>query len=112
MSFEHEKRRALSLLQGIEQGSLSTGAASSRLEDEDPALVYFIFTWLRSRYAAHPAAEGVIGRLVELGRVPAVADKVKEGQSDSIVDWFEDDYEYRDLDATAFIDLIVDKLES
>jgi hypothetical protein len=112
VAFEHEQRRALQLLQGIEQGTLTTAAASSQLEDADPTLVYFIFTWLRQRYAGHAAAEGVMGRLVELGRNPRLTAMVKEGQADSVVTWFEDAYAYRDLDAAQFIEIVVDKLES
>jgi hypothetical protein len=43
---------------------------------------------------------------------PAVAKKLKEGQADSVVEWFEDAYSYREFDAKAFVALIVDKLES
>ena len=50
MAFEHEQKVALRILEGIEQGSRSASDSFSLLEDADPTLVYFIFTWLRERY--------------------------------------------------------------
>lgn len=113
MAFEHEQKQALRILEGIEQGSMSASESHTLLEDADPTLVYFIFTWLRERYpASHPASEGVLGRLAEIvGKYPAVTRQVKSGQSDAVVTWFEDAYAYRDLDAREFIALIVEKLE-
>ncbi|MCP4445127.1 MAG: hypothetical protein GY811_07260 [Myxococcales bacterium] len=113
MAFAQEQQEALYLLQGIENGTLTTSTAARRIEEADPALVYFIFTWLRARYGAdHPAAEGVIGRLVELtGGYASVKAQMREGKADSIVAWFEEEYSYRDFGASAFIELIVEKLE-
>jgi hypothetical protein len=113
MAFEREQREALYLLEGIENGTINTVNAASLVDEADPALVYFIFTWLRERYGAdHPAAEGVIGRLVELtdghGSVKA---KMREGKADSIVEWFEEEHSYRDFSASAFIELVIEKLE-
>ncbi len=91
---------------------MGTSTAAQRIEEADPALVYFIFTWLRARYGRdHPAAEGVIGRLVELTGHRAVKAQMSEGKQDSIVAWFEEEYSYRDFAAEAFIELIVEKLE-
>ena len=113
MAFELEQRQALHLLEGIENGTLSATEAGSLIDDADPALVYFIVTWLRSRYKDHPAAEGVIGRLVELtSGTSTVNAKMREGKGDPIVGWFEDEYSYRDFGAREFIALVVDKLES
>jgi hypothetical protein len=112
MAFEHEKRQALRILEGIEHGSASASESFQLIEDADPTLVYFIFTWLREHYANHPAAEGVIGRIVEIcSRYPAVTSQVKEGESDSVVTWFEDTHSYRELDSHEFVDIVVDKLE-
>jgi hypothetical protein len=112
MSFAQEQREALHLLEGIENGTLSATQASHLIADADPALVYFIFTWLRSRYANHPAAEGVIGRLVELtNNYSTVKAKMNEGKSDSIVTWFEDEYSYKNFTGPAFIELVIEKLE-
>ena len=36
---------------------------------------------------------------------------MKEGKADSVVQWFEETYSYKDLDKAAFIELIVEKLE-
>ncbi|WP_146158155.1 hypothetical protein [Enhygromyxa salina] len=113
MAFEYERAAALRILQGIEQGLLSTADSYTLVEEADPTLVYLIITWLRTRYRSDPAAEGVIGRLVELCEAyPAVTEMVKQGKEDSVVEWFEDGYSYRALEAEEFVDLIVDKLES
>jgi hypothetical protein len=113
MAFEHEKNQALRILEGIEQGSMSAAESFGLLEEADPTLVYFILTWLRKQYSAnHPAAEGVIGRVVEIcGRYPAVTRQAKAGEADSVVTWFEDAYAYRDLDSRTFVALVVEKLE-
>ncbi len=113
MAFAQEQQEALYLLQGIENGSLNLSTAARRIEEADPALVYFIFTWLRARYGGdHPAAEGVIGRLVELtNKYSSVKAQMREGKADSIVAWFEDEYSYRDFAASAFIELVIEKLE-
>ena len=114
MAYEQAQRAALRMLEGIENGSMTTAESSALIDDADPALVYLILTWIRTRYGAnHAASEAVIGRLVTLTeRYPAVAKKMKEGQSDPLVEWFEDAYSYRELEAEAFIALVVDKLES
>ena len=92
---------------------MSTADSFTLVEESDPALVYLIFTWIRSRYANHPAADAVIGRLLALSdRHPSVARMMKEGQDDPVVEWFEEGYSYRDLGAKEFVALIVDKLES
>ncbi len=113
MAFEHEKTQARRLLEGIEHGSMTASQSYSLLRDADPALVYFIFTWLRERYhAGHPAAEGVLGRLAELcSEHPAIARRAKSGRPDPIVTWFEDAHSYRDFGSHEFVDLIVEKLE-
>lgn len=114
MAFVQEERDALRLLHGIENGTLATPEVARLVEEADPALVYLVLTWLRSRYGGdHPAAEGVLGRLVELtSRHASVKAQMREGKADPIVAWFEDQYSYRDLGDVAFIALIVDKLES
>jgi len=113
MAFLQEQKQALHLLEGIENGTLSASQASQEIESADPALVYFIVTWLRSRYGSdHPAAEGVVGRLVELtDSYASVKSKIDEGKKDSVVDWFEDEYSYRDLSSQEFIAIVVEKLE-
>ncbi len=113
MAFVQEQREAMRLLQSIETGTLPTSEIGSLVDAADPALVYLIFTWLRARYGGgHPAAEGVIGRLVELSnRYDSINAKVREGKHDPIVNWFEGEHEYRSFDATDFIALVVEKLE-
>ena len=81
------------------------------VEDADPALIYLIFTWLRKRYADHRNSDAVIGRLVAISDRGSVPTKMKEGQADLVVQWFEESYSYRDLGAKEFIELIIGKLE-
>ncbi len=113
MAFEIEQREARRLLDAIELGSMSTADTARLIERADPVWIYLMFTWLRTRYAKHAAAGGVIGRIVEIcRRYPVAARMMKEGQRDSLVEWFESTYEYRDLDADAFVQIVVEKLES
>jgi len=113
MAFAQEQREALHLLHGIENGTLRTTDVAHLIDAADPALVYFIITWLRTRYGAdHPAAEGVLGRIVELtGAHASVKAKMREGKADAIVAWFEDAHSYREFNDTEFIELVIEKLE-
>ena len=82
------------------------------VDDADPTLVYLIFTWLRAHYKpSHPASDAVLGRVVEISNHASIAAKMKEGQTDPVVEWFEDGYSYKDLGSKEFITLIVEKLE-
>lgn len=112
MALEQEQRAALRILEGIEEGTMSASDSLALVEDADPALIYLIFTWLRKRYADHPNADAVIGRLVEISSRGSIAAKMKEGQSDPVAQWFEESYSYRKLDSKEeFIQLIIEKLE-
>lgn len=112
MAFESEKRVAAHLLSVVEDGTLEVRDAGLLFEDADPALVYLIFAWLRDRYTGHSAAEGVLGRIVGILQVnPRVAKLMKTGEKDPLVEWFEETWDYRELDRDAFISLVVDKLE-
>ena len=53
----------------------------------------------------------MIGRLVELSSRGSIAAKMKEGQADPVVQWFEESYSYRKLESKDFIELIIEKLE-
>ncbi len=112
MAFENEQRVALHLLEAIENGSQSISSIAHLVDEADPALVYLVITWLRQRYANHPAAEGVIGRIVELTNgTSSTKAKMREGKADAIASWFEEEYAFKDFDSSAFIALIVEKLE-
>ncbi len=112
MSFEHEKKTALRVLEGIELGTMSPDESFGELRDADPTLVYFMFKWLRKRYREHAAAEGVLGRLADLCNTHrSITRRAKEGEDDPVVGWFEGSYKYKDLDSSEFIDIIVEKLE-
>ena len=112
MAFEREQRAALRILEGIEEGTMSSGESFTLIDEADPALVFLIFTWIRNRYAEHVNSDAVIGRLVAVSDgYPSVKEKMKEGQADPVVEWFEDAYSYKSLGSKAFIALIVEKLE-
>lgn len=111
MALEQEQRAALRILEGIEEGTMSATDSFAIVEDADPALIYLIFTWLRKRYADHPNSDAVIGRVVAISTRGSVAKKMKEGQADAVVQWFEESYSYKDLDKKQFIELIIEKLE-
>ena len=113
MNLDNEIRAAREIVAALEDGGRDTTQTHFLVEDADPTLLYLVFAWLRASYPAnHPAADGVLGRLSALCTAhPAVARRAKEGQADPIVEWFEDAYAYRDFDADAFCELIVEKLE-
>lgn len=112
MSFDLEKRNAAHLLAMVENGSHSTSQMTQLYEDADPALIYLLFAWLRARYLNHSAAEGVFGRIMDLCQSsPIVARKLKAGEQDAIVRFFEESYDYRDVERDEFISVIVEKLE-
>jgi hypothetical protein len=111
MALEQEQRAALRILEGIEEGAMSATDLFTLVEDADPALLYLIFTWMRKRYSDHVNSDAVIGRLVALSGRGSIAKKMKEGQADPVVQWFEESYSYRELAAPEFIELIVEKLE-
>src|SRR4051794_20960596 len=110
MALEQEQRAALRILEGIEEGTMSTADSFALVADADPALIYLIFTWSRKKYGPdNPASEGVIGRLVAISGRGSIPKKMKEGQEDPVVEWFEDAYSYRALGSKEFIELIIDK---
>lgn len=111
MALEHEQRAAQHLLESIEGGTLSATELFALVDDADPALLYLVVTWLRKHYADHVNADAVVGRLVELSSKGTIAQKMKQGQADAVVQWFEENYSYRKLEAKDFIELIVEKLE-
>jgi len=112
MEFEHEQRQARRILAGIEDGTMNAAQSWALIERADPTLVYLIFTWLRANYANHPAAQGVLGRILGiLDAHPKAATMLKEGEQDSIVEWFDSTYDYRSLKADEFVRIVVEKLE-
>ena len=112
MALEQEQRAALRILEGIEEGTMSTADSFALVDEADPALIYLIFTWLRKKYGPDNAAsDGVLGRLLEISSRGSVPAKMKEGAEDPVVEWFEDSYKYRDLGSAEFIEIIIDKLE-
>ncbi len=111
MAFEQPRREALRILEGIEDGTMSASDSAELVARADPALIYLIFTWLRRRYAGHANADSVLSRLAAVSERPAIAARVKEGQDDPIVEWFQDSYSYRELEKDKFIELVIEKIE-
>jgi hypothetical protein len=111
MAYDQAQRAALRILEGIENGTLSAVDSRELVEEADPALVYLIFTWLRKRYADHVNADAVLGRLIAVSSHASVQSKMKEGQDDAISRWFEESHSYRELGASDFIELVIEKLE-
>ncbi len=113
MAFVREQQEAQHLLFAIENGTQSLSQLRHLIDDADPALVYLIVSWLRQRYGRdHPAAEGVIGRIVELTTAsPSMKTKMRQGQADAISRWFEAEHLYTEFSAEEFVELIVEKLE-
>ena len=112
MAFDQENKAALRILEGITEGQMSPEDSFALVDEADPALVYLIVTWIRAHYGpSNPASDGVLGRLLAISNRPSIASKMKEGQGDPVIEWFEDGYSYKKLEAKEFIELIVDKLE-
>ncbi len=113
LAFEEEKHAALTLLQGIEQGLMAPDQSYELLNEADPTLVHLIFKWLKKHYHRdHEQADEVRARVSELlNGYRSLTRKIKEGEADSVVDWFEGTHKYRDLSAEDFIDIVVEKLE-
>ena len=113
MAFDIEKREALALLEDIENGITRGADTGYRLDNSDPALVYFILTWLRHHYPTHhPSASGVLGRIVQITNGHnSVTEKMSIGKKDPLVEWFEETHEYREFNSESFIDLVIEKLE-
>ena len=113
MAFEMAKQEARRLLSALEDGRVDVSDTFDMVEDADPTLVYFLLAWLRAWYPpSHPAAEAVLGRMGNLlSGYPKAAQIAREGGRDPLVAWFEDTYEYRDMQAAEFVDLVVEKLE-
>ena len=116
MSTTTDKREALRLLAGLENGGMTTADAHVLAETLDPVLVYLIVRYLRESYpASDPAATSVLERVVALtSNHAAFVKKCREGEQDPVSRWFEAEHSFRPFRGrgSEFIDVIVDKLES
>jgi hypothetical protein len=109
------KRDALRLLDGLENGGLSTADAVALAEDLDPVLTYVIVSFLRAVYpAGNPAATAVLKRVIDLIASPAIVRAHEQGRNDPVAQWFESEYSYRDYRdrGPELVDLVADKLDS
>ena len=116
MSVLDEKREAIRLLDGLENGGMAADDASSIAQDLDPVLVHVIVKFLRETYpASDPVATSVLERVVKMNSAWAgLIAKCREGEQDPISQWFESEYSYRDFRGRGveMIELIVDKIDS
>ena len=111
-----ETRDALRLLAALENGGMAPMDAAILAEGIDPVLLYAIVCYLRTVYpASDPAATSVLERVVGLTSSSAVVvRRHREGESDPISRWFEDDHGYTSFRGRGadMIALLVDKMES
>ncbi len=111
-----DKREALRLLAGLENGGMTTADALVLAETLDPVLVYLIVRYLRESYpASDPAATSVLERVVALtSNHAAFVKKCQDGEQDPVSQWFEAEHSLGSFRGrgSEFIDVIVDKLES
>jgi hypothetical protein len=116
MPTNDERRDANRLLRGLENGGLSPADAVILAEGLDPVLIYVIVSFLRAVHpASDPAANPILQRVVALSSgSAALVRKHKEGASDPISRWFENEHSYGSFRGrgSQMIDRIVDKLES
>jgi hypothetical protein len=109
------KREALRLLNGIEQGTLSSADAFNVADKQDPLLVYFVIRYLREKYpAGQPTSQGVTQRLIELtSTYESITKNMKKAEKDSLREWFDDTYNMREFfgKPDEFVDMIVEKIE-
>ena len=116
MNGEDQKRNAVRLLSGLEDGDVPFADLPVLIEQLDPVLVYVLFSFLRAVHpVADPAASAILERVVRLttGSAEAVR-KNREGGQDPVSRWFESEHEYHGYKGRGreLVDLIVDKLES
>ena len=111
-----EKREAVRLLTGLEDGRMTTDDAQQTADALDPVLLHFIVRYLRESYpASDPAATSVLDRVVALTRAfPRLVTLCKEGQQDPVSQWFDGDYSFREFRGRGveLIEMIADKLDS
>lgn len=112
---DFEKREALRLLEGLENGNLTTADAYNVADKLDPVLVYFVLRYLREKYPPNePRSQGVATRLVELtSTYDSIVKKSKAGEKDVLREWFDDSYTTREFfnEPEEFISMIVEKIE-
>jgi len=111
-----DRSKAGRLLQGLEDGTMSTTQAQALALELDPVLVHVIVRFLRDTYpASHPAANAVLERVVAFtSSSRGIVAKVKDGEADPVSAWFASEHTYREFRGRGgdLLDLVVDKLES
>lgn len=112
-TFEREKQEALGILLGIVHGLAEPDETNAALDEADPALVYFLFKYIKKHFHRdHPDNEVVRGRLSAVtNQYRGLTRRAKSGEEDPIVEWFEGNYRYDELGPDEFIDLVIEKLE-
>ncbi len=109
-------RESLHWLEGIEDGTMTTGDLYNLSTKLDPVLINMIIKYIRKKYpSTKPEAAGVIGRLVELTNTyPDIVKKMKSAETDPIVEWFSESYNFGEFYSKPeeMLEMLVDKLES
>jgi hypothetical protein len=116
MNMDLDQQEALRLLEGLENGGMSTESAQVLAQEMDPVLIYIIVRFLRETYpASNPAATAVLERVVAMtSKDPAFTRNCKVGEQDPISRWFEMEYSFKEFRGRGpdLIALISDKLNS
>lgn len=111
-----ELRNAQWTLDAIENGSATPATIYKTAAELDPVSVYFIFRYIREIYTpSHPAATGVMERMVELTRTYDDLVKIaKKAEKDPIKEWFDETYRIKEFQGRPhdLLEMIVDKIES
>ena len=111
--FAEEKAEAYSILTGIAYGTSTPDETFEVLKGQEPVFVYFVFRWLKKYFHKdHDDYEFVKANASDVKNTHRQLTRMaKDGEEDPLVEWFEGTYRYRELDAVAFIDLLIEKLE-
>lgn len=114
MDINTQINEANRLLTGIEDGVLDANDSFLIADKLDPVLVAIIVKFLRQKYKSRPEESGIITRILEISKVYGeFVNKIQEGESDPIFEWFEETYSYRDYysQPEKLIEVVIDKLE-
>lgn len=108
-------RDGVRFLEGLEEGNMGTGDLYILSQKLDPVMITIVVKYLRKKYpATKPEGAGVTTRLVELTTTyPDLVKTMKTGESDPIVEWFTETYNFGEFYAKPeeMVELVVEKLE-
>lgn len=118
MDINSQIREGVRFIIGIEDGNLPVADCYMICENLDPVLVSLMVHYIRHKCSRPSVRDssggGGLSRLLELSSTyPDLVNEIREGEKDSLFQWFEDGYQYQDYfhEPEAFVELIVEKLE-